>query len=48
LWYSYIHWSMTKLPMASPLKKTKPFPTCIPARSHQLWKAMLQHPYCNF
>jgi hypothetical protein len=31
----YTHWSMIKLPMVSPLKKTVSFPTQIPARSHQ-------------
>ena len=44
----YTHWSMVKLPVASPLKKTESFPTHILDRSHQLWRATLQHPYHNF
>jgi hypothetical protein len=31
-----IHWNMSKLPVASPLKKTESFPTHTPARSYQL------------
>ena len=37
---------MIKLLVASPLKKTESFST--PTRSHQLWRATLQHPYHNF
>ena len=28
----YTHWSMVKLPVASPLKKTESFPTCTPPK----------------
>ena len=44
----YTHWSMVKLPVASPLKKTEFFPTPIPTRSHQLWRATLQHLHPSF
>jgi hypothetical protein len=39
---------MVKLPVVNPLKKIESFPTCIPARSHQLWRATLSHPYHTF
>lgn len=31
-----------------PIKKRESFPTYTPTRSHQLWRAALQHPYHNF
>ena len=42
------HWSMVQLPVATPLKTTESFPTHTSARSHQLWRAILQHLYHNF
>jgi hypothetical protein len=45
----YTHWSMVKLPVASPLKRTEcDHPLLAPTRSHQLGRATLQHPYHNF
>jgi hypothetical protein len=36
LCFSYTHWTMVKLPVASLLKKTEPLPTHTSARSRQL------------
>ena len=48
LCYLYIHWSMVKLSMACSLNRTESFHSHTPNRSHQLWKASLQHPYHTF
>lgn len=39
-------WSNSQL--AGPLKRTESFSTRTSARSHQLWRAKLQHPHHNF
>lgn len=43
--YLYTYRSMVKLSMVCPLSRAESLPSHTPARSHQLWRVILQHHY---